>query len=116
MKVLFARLVGCVGAFALCGVLFPGACTLLGALWGGAFLTLLYALIRPLLQTLLLPLNLILFGIFTPLTDALLVLWACAWTPGTSLGYWQAVCAALLVSLFWLPCARGKRRESWRAK
>lgn len=111
MKGFLARLLGCFGAFALCGLVFPGSCTLWGVLWGGAVLTALYLFIRPLLQTVLLPLNLILFGLFTPLTDGLLVLWACAWTPGTNMGYWQAVCAALLISLFWLPYTAAKRKR-----
>ncbi len=111
MTGIIARLLGSWGALAVCALLFPGSCTLWGILWGGLALTALYLLIRPLIQTLLLPLNLFLLGLLTPLTDALLVLWACAWTPGTELGYWQAVGAALLLSLFWLPYAKGKRNR-----
>lgn len=109
MKGLVVRYLGCMAALACCAVVFPGSCALWAAPLGGLVAAVLYSLIRPLLQTLLLPLNLFLLGVLTPLTDALLVLWACAWTPGLSLGYWQAVCAALLISLFWLPYARAKK-------
>ncbi len=109
---LLVRAVGCVLAFLLCGWAF-GGCSLEGALLGGAVLTLVYILVRPLLQALLLPLNLLLLGVLTPLTDALLVWWACAWTPGTDMGYWQAVCAALLCALLWLPYGAVKQRQKW---
>ncbi len=106
-----ARLAGCLGAFLLCRLLFPGSLSLRGVLFGGLLLTVLYLLIRPVLQAVLLPLNLLFFGVFTPLADALLVLWACAWAPGAALSYWPAVCCALLCSLFWLPYGAAKRRS-----
>ncbi len=112
MKAFLARLAGCFCAFLLCGLLFPCSCSLWGALWAGAVLAVFYTLVRPMMQTLLLPLNLFFLGVFTPLTDALLVLWACAWTGGTELGYWQAVCCALLCSLLWLPYSAAKRRRA----
>lgn len=111
MRGILARLFGCWGAFLVCWLLFPGSCTLWGVFWGGLVLTALYVAVRPIIQTLLLPLNLFLLGVFTPLTDALLVLWACAWTPGTGLGWWQALAAALAVSVFWLPYTHSWRRE-----
>lgn len=111
MTAFAARFAGCLGAFGICALVFPGSCTLWGVLWGGLALALLYLLVRPLVQTVILPLNLLLLGVFTPLTDGLLVLWACAWTPGTELGYWQAVAAALLCSLFWLPYVGARRRK-----
>ncbi len=109
MRALLVRFLGCVGAFAVCALLFPGSCTLAGALWGGAVLTVLYVAVRPILRAIFLPLDLLLFGAFIPLTDAWLVLWACAWTPGTALGYWQAAACALLCALFWLPYGRWLR-------
>lgn len=60
-----------------------------GLLGGGALLFLWRLLPRPVLLALLLPVNLPLAGLFTPVVDGLLVAWACAWT-GVSLGLWVA--------------------------
>lgn len=113
MKSFLARLLGCWGAIGVCAILFPGSCTLWGILWSGLLLAALYLLVRPIFQTVILPFNLLLFGVLTPLTDALLALWACAWTPGTELTYWQAMCAALLCGLFWLPYSGMRRKFSF---
>lgn len=111
MTSFLARVLSCCGAFAVCALLFPGTCTIWGVLAGGALLTVFYVFLRPVLQGLILPLNLFLAGLLTPLTDALLVLWACAWTGGTELSYWQSVCAALLAALFYLPYTRSKKAK-----
>ena len=65
-----------------------------GLLGGGALLFLWRLLPRPVLLALLLPVNLPLAGLFTPVVDGLLVAWACAWT-GVSLGLWGCLAAAL---------------------
>lgn len=108
MKAFLIRLAGCWGALLVCVLLWPSCGGIASVLWGGLLLAVLYALIRPLLQTLLLPLNLLLFGIFTPLTDALLVLWAWNWSGFHGLGYWAAVGCALLLSLFWAPYVKSR--------
>lgn len=110
----WARLAGCWGAFALCALLFPGSCSLWGAVWGGPLLTALYLFIRPLMQAVLLPLNLVFLGVFTPLTDAFLALWAFAWAPGAAAGYGEALFCALLCSFFWLPYGKAKRQKLLR--
>lgn len=111
MKAVLVRLLASWGAFGVCALLFPGSCTLWGVFWGGLVFALLALLVRPLIQTVCLPLNLLLLDLITPLTDGLLVLWACAWTPGTSLGFWQAVLAGLLAALFCLPWSQAKRKK-----
>lgn len=55
----------------------------------------------------LLPVNLPLAGLFTPVVDGLLVAWACAWT-GVSLGLWGCLAAALALGIARLPLARWK--------
>ncbi len=111
MKAFLIRLSGCWGALAVFALLFPQAGTLSSVLLGGIVLAVLYALVRPLLQTVLLPFNLLLFGVFTPLTDALLVLWAWSWSGFHGPGYWAAVGCALLLSLFWAPYARSRSMQ-----
>lgn len=59
------------------------------------------------LLALLLPVNLPLAGLFTPVVDGLLVAWACAWT-GVSLGLWGCLAAALALGIARLPLARWK--------
>ena len=69
------------------------------------------ALHRPLLQLLVSPFNLFVFGLLTPLTDALLILWAAAWVKNLSLHYWEAVLTALLISLAYYPYSVWKKRK-----
>lgn len=78
-----------------------------GLLGGGALLFLWRLLPRPVLLALLLPVNLPLAGLFTPVVDGLLVAWACAWT-GVSLGLWGCLAAALALGIARLPLARWK--------
>lgn len=112
MNAMTVRLVGCFAAFAVTGLVFPGSITLWGALFAALWLTLIFALIRPLLQAVLLPLNFVLVGVLTPLSDALLVWWAGAWAfGGVTLGYGQALFAAVLTLLFYLPYSRWKRNR-----
>lgn len=84
--------------------------SLLPALPGALLLTLFYVLLRPLMQALLLPANLLLLGLATPFADALLVLWACAWSGGALPGYWTCLLCALFISLAYWPYS------SWRGK
>lgn len=110
MKLLFIRFMGCTVALVLSALLFQGSCPL-SVLWGSALLTIFYTLLRPLLQVLISPFNLFVLGLLTPLTDALLVKWAAAWTPGLSFTYWQAVAAALTISLAYYPYSVWKKRK-----
>ena len=111
MNALIVRFVGCAASLAVTGLLFPGSCSLHGVLFGGLLLTLLYTFLRPLLQLLVSPFNLFVFGLLTPLTDALLILWAAAWVKNLSLHYWEAVLTALLISLAYYPYSVWKKRK-----
>lgn len=109
----FARFIACGAALLLALPLFPGTGTVSAALWGSMLLTVFYTLVRPLLLTLLLPFNLFLVGLLTPLADALLVLWAGAWVNGLAFSYWQGVAVALLVSLLYMPYSYWKQKSLW---
>jgi len=111
MNALATRFLGCLAALGLGALLFPGAADLNGVLLGALMLTALYLLIRPLLLTLALPLNLLLFGLATPLADALLIRWTAAWVSGLTLSYWQCVAVALIISLAYYPYSRWKQRQ-----
>ena len=98
------------GLWAVSGLLLVGLLleqSLGGLLGGGALLFLWRLLPRPVLLALLLPVNLPLAGLFTPVVDGLLVAWACAWT-GVSLGLWGCLAAALALGIARLPLARWK--------
>jgi uncharacterized membrane protein YvlD (DUF360 family) len=114
MNALATRLLGCLAAFALSALIFPGAADLKGVLLGTLMLTLLYLLIRPLLLTLALPLNLLLMGLVTPLADALLIRWTAAWVSGLTLSCWRCVVVALIISLAYYPYAYWKQRQIYR--
>ncbi|MCL1816323.1 MAG: phage holin family protein [Clostridiales bacterium] len=106
MHIIAIRFLGCLTALSLSALLFPGSSSLFGALMGSLMLTLLYIIIRPLLLTLALPFNLLLFGLVTPLADGLLVRWTAAWINGLTLNYWQGVVLALVISLAYYPYSR----------
>lgn len=84
MTALWTRYFGI--AFVLFGtsLVCPPLCTPVGALCAGLPLTVFYVLLRPVMQTIILPINALVWGLLTPLTDALLVWWASAWMPGFS--------------------------------
>ncbi len=107
---LLARAASCVLAFFLCGWVF-GKCSLIGALLGGGVLSLLYIFIRPITKALALPVDLLLLGLLTPVMDALLVLWACAWTPWTSMSFSGALWCGLVSGAFWLLFSCRKRQS-----
>ena len=111
MSSIAMRLLGCLAALSFSALLFPGAATIPGVLLGTLMLTLLYLLIRPLLLTLALPFNLLLFGLVTPLADALLIRWTAAWVGGLTLGYWQCVALALIISLAYYPYSYWKQHQ-----
>jgi uncharacterized membrane protein YvlD (DUF360 family) len=111
MNAIVWRLPGCLAALSLSNLIFPGSVNLFGLLMGTLLLTIFYVLLRPLLLTLALPFNLLLFGLVTPLADALLIRWAAAWVSGLTLTYWQCVAVALLISLAYYPYALWKRRQ-----
>ena len=106
----FARLVGCFAALMAANLIFPEtAATIMDAAWGSLLLAAFYTALRPLSEALLLLLNLFAFGLATPFMDALYVLWAAAWVKGLSINYWQAVVAALLISIMIMPYAALRR-------
>lgn len=107
---LLARAASCVLAFLLCGWVF-GECSLIGALLGGGMLFLLYVLIRPITKALALPVDLLFLGLLTPVMDALLVWWACAWTPWTSMGFSGALCCGLVSGALWMLYSCRKRQS-----
>ena len=111
MKIVLIRLAGCLAALSLSNLFFPNTAALSGVIFGALLLTLFYILIRPLLLTLALPFNLLLFGLVTPLADALLLRWAAAWIRGLSLTYWQCVTLALIISLAYWPYSQWKQQQ-----
>lgn len=102
----------CCGAAYLCGnILFRGHFSPLRLLPAAILLTVFYLFIRPVFQAVILPLNLFLLGILTPITDGLLVFWA-AGLGGNPFGYWQSVILALFLSL--LSVCLNKSRKAQR--
>lgn len=110
MAACIVRLICCPAALLVSSVVFWGRGGLMPVVAGGVILALLYIFIRPLLQILLIPFNIVLAGIFTPLTDAWLVLWAGAWS-GAGWTYPQAVFTAVLIILFYLPYSRSRKEK-----
>lgn len=76
-----------------------------------AFLSLFYVVIKPLAQLIILPLDMFLFGLGSLALDALLVMWAAAWTPGVALSYPQSLCIAAMIAACYLPYAHMRKRE-----
>lgn len=73
-------------------------------LLAGITLTLLHMLIRPFLLLIILPFNLITLGLFTLVVNAWMVILTDKMIGGLSVpGFWPALAAALLVTLFNLP-------------
>lgn len=100
---LCVRFLTCLAGLAVAGLIFPGAVSLMGAVYGALLITVFYALLRPLADLIALPANLFLFGLAAPFTDALFVWWASAWIGGLSFTYMQGVAVALLVSAAFIP-------------
>lgn len=112
MRTLTLRFIGCLAALMITGLLFWGSVSLWGALLAALWMTFLYVFVRPLLQTILLPFNVLLLGVCTPLCDAWLVWWAGAWSfGGVSMGYGQALLVAILALIFYLPYSQGQKRR-----
>lgn len=109
MKAIVFRAIGIACVMACLFAIAPDRCQGSALLWGSLMLTVLYTLIRPFIQTLILPLNLFLGGLLTPLTDALLVSWTAACVHGLSLGYWDGVLVSLAIGAAYLPYARRRR-------
>ena len=107
---LLCRWLGCFVSLLAAGYVFLGELNLWPAFWGGLLLTVFYLLLRPIMQTLILPFNLFLLGLLTPVTDALFVLWAAS-SFGIGLHYWHSLLTALLISLCYLPVSIYKRRK-----
>nr|WP_122012182.1 phage holin family protein [Maliibacterium massiliense] len=105
-----ARVAGCALSLCAAGLLFPGISSLGGVLWGTLMLTLLYTLLRPAMQAIIAPLNLVVLGLLTPITDALFVWWTSAWVGGLALSYGQSIVVALLISLCFVPYSCWKQR------
>lgn len=68
-------------------------------------MALLYTFLRPLMNVVILPFNMLSFGIVGIFADALLVMWA----SGGSFRYLQAVLIAAIAMLCYLPYGRYKR-------
>lgn len=111
MRPLFARIVGLLAALLLIDLIFPDVANGTGLIWGALLLAVFYVILRPLLQVLILPLNIVMAGLLTPLSDALLVRWAAAWAPGLTLTFWQSLLAALLISLAYYPYVCWKQQR-----
>lgn len=70
------------------------------ALFAAAFLGLLNAVFRPILLILTLPINVLTFGLFTFVINALLLMMVSGVIPGFEVtGFWAAVLGALVVSV-----------------
>ena len=108
MKAIVFRAIGIACVMACLFAIAPDRCQGSAPLWGSLMLTVLYTLIRPFIQTLILPLNIFLAGLLTPLTDALLVSWTAAWVHG----YWDGVLISLAIGAAYLPYARRRRGDS----
>lgn len=111
LRAIGVRLLGIVLVLALCGRLAPGSVLAGGLIWASLMLGLLYTFLRPLLLTLVLPFNLLLFGLLTPLADALLIRWTAAWVNGLTLTYWQSVLVALALGAAYLPYSNWKQKR-----
>ena len=105
------RLFSCVAAVAVTGLIFPYTVNVMALLWATLMLFLLYTLLRPLLLLLALPLNMLLFGLLTPLGDALLLRWTVAWVHGLNWHYWQCLVAAIIISILYWPYSLWKKRR-----
>ena len=105
----FARWIGCMVSLCAGALIFPGSCDA-----GGVLLTLLYVFLKPLFQVIILPVNLFVAGLLTPVADGLLVWWTSAWIPGIALGYGQSVLIAVCISLCYLPYSYYKKHQVLR--
>lgn len=104
------RAAACALGMAMLALLFPGQFPIGAALLASLTLTLFYVFLRPIMAAIALPFNLLLFGLATPFTDALFVMWACAWTAPLACTYMQGVLASLLIGICYTPFAYWKRR------
>lgn len=72
-----------------------------GAMFVCIILALINTFIKPLLQTLTLPISVVTFGLFTLVLNALLLMFAGWVTPGFVVdGFWSALFGSILLSLF----------------
>ena len=72
-----------------------------GAMFVCVILALINTFIKPLLQTLTLPISVLTFGLFTLVLNALLLMFAGWVTPGFVVdGFWSALFGSILLSLF----------------
>ncbi|MBI5123592.1 phage holin family protein [Candidatus Roizmanbacteria bacterium] len=70
------------------------------ALWVALVLGIFNIFLKPLLILLTLPINILTFGLFTIVINAILVLLAARFVPGFTVdGFWSAVLFSLLVSI-----------------
>ena len=103
MKACLIRIAACVIGILAGNVLFDMRLTFAAGCLMTLMLVIMYIVLRPLMQLIVLPFNLFLFGLLTVASDALFVLWASAWTPESSIAYWQAaVIAAVVLGVNWL--------------
>lgn len=73
----------------------------LTAMIAAVVITLINAFIKPVIMLLTLPINVFTLGIFTLVINALLFMFAAYLVPGIELeGFWSALIASLLISIF----------------
>lgn len=105
MKLLFFRFVGCsLGLLAAC-MAFDVRLSMREIIPCVIFMTLLYTFLRPLMNLVVLPFNMITCGVVGVFADALLVKWAV----GHNFGYLQALLIAVIIAVCYLPYGRYKR-------
>ena len=105
------RLLSILVGLLLCGLVFPGSIALGALVWGTLMLLGLYLLLRPVMQAISTPFNLFLFGLVTPITDALFILWTQAWVLGMSLNYGECIVAAIIISVCYFPYSLYKQHR-----
>lgn len=104
MKLLLNRLIGCsLGLLAGCFI-FKVAMSTREIILCVALMTLFYTFLRPLINLIILPFNMLLLGAVGLFADAMLVNWAV----GHNFGYFQALFIAVIIALCYLPYKRSK--------
>lgn len=108
MKLFLFRLAGsAIALFAGC-YLFDVVLSPRGFILCFIAMALLYTFLRPLMNIVILPFNMLTFGILGIFADALLVMWA----TGGSFGYLQALLIAAIAMLCYLPYGWHKKSFS----
>ena len=104
MRLLVYRLIGCAAGLLAGRILFNTELSSREIILSVILMALFYTFLRPLINIVILPFNLILLGVPGLLVDALFVYWAA----GRGFGYLQALFIAVIVALCYLPYKRYK--------